>query len=523
MKKLLLTLAVLVFLLVAVWLGASWFIGLHTEKQVRQHLQASDGQHALIDYQRSLLHSRVETRLNVSQTPLGQWVDDLPLVHEVTHGPIVGLSEHGLGLFRWQTHLDKEALDESVSGLVDEAFFFEPPFLLEARADFDQVLSYQVDIPPLKADSEESGLSFFVDGLQINGQWAAQSSESPKTTFPATFKATTGALALADNEVTIAVPSLSLSQSDAGDVDEVTLEVVGASVSSTEEPEPITFNLTGHVTTEVKETDLQGEVALSLNQFSGLTYPLQQLDFTLDFSGIHQPALAEINRLQNYMQDLQVQLSVGEEEMELPEARRQLTQLDIELRDAANQLLAVLFKKALQVNKTRLNYEFKVAAEQGDIVNTAKLHYAGTNKPVVLADLVDNGVEGLIRFIRGDITLKAVAAALPIESGLLLSYPLERKGLVESGGEYRMDLRLLKSDMELNGRVIKYGELWGKFMPTSIVAAGERRIPDDVWDLVETQGLSDELIKKLESREDISAESLDILKQLQEASRVLQD
>ncbi len=523
MKKLLLTTAVLVVLLIAAWLGASWFIGLQTEKQVRQYLQATDGQHALVDYQRSLLNSRVVTRLNVSQTPLGQWVDNLPLVHEVMHGPIIWQSEPRPALLYWKTRLDQGALDESVRELVDTAFAAKPPFLAETEVDFNQIATYQLQMLPLQAASDEGKLSFALDGLQLYGQWAAQSIGTSQAVLPATFEMTTGPLALGSDEITISLPSLTVNKADSGVADEVTTQAAGVSVSFPEEPEPVLFNLAGRTTTEVNGNDVQGDIKLSLDQFSGLTYPLKQLDLKLDFSGISQPALAEINRLQNRMQDIEAQLDPGDEEMDLPEARRQMTQLDIELRDVANQLLAVLFKKALQADKTQLNYELNVMTDQGGIMHTAKLRYAGTDKPVVLADLVATGVPGLIRFIRGDIAFKIAETALPAEFDVLLSYPVEQKGLVESDGEYRMDLRLLKSDMELNGRVIEYGELWGKFMPPSMLAEDNNRIPADVWDLVETQGLSDELIRELESRDDISAESLEIFKQLQEASKVLQD
>ena len=523
MKKLLLATAILVFLLIAVWLGASWFIGLQTEKQVRQYLQATDGQHVLIDYQRSLLHSRVVTRLNVSQTPLGQWVGDLPLVHDVMHGPIIWQSEPRPGLSHWKTRLDQGALDASVSELVDMTFASKPPFLAETTVDFDQVATYRIQMPPSQAESDEENLSFALDGLQLSGQWAAQDADTSQAVLPVTFEMTTGPLALGNDEIMISLPSLSVSKADSGVADEVTAQAAGVSVSFPGEPEPMLFNFAGSTATEVDGNDLQGNIKLSLDQFSGLTYPLKQLDLKLDFSGISQPALVEINRLQNRMQDIEAQLDPGDEAMDLPEARRQLTQLDIELRDVADQLLAVLFKKALQADKTQLNYELNVVTDQGRIVKTAKLRYAGSDKPVVLDDLVETGVSGLIRFIRGDITLKMAEAALPAELGMLLAYPLERKGLIESEGEYRMALRLLKNDMELNGRVIEYGELWGKFLPPSMMAEDNSRIPPDVWDQVETQGLSDELIRELELRDDISAESLEIFKQLQEASQVLQD
>ncbi|CAA6824733.1 MAG: Unknown protein, partial [uncultured Thiotrichaceae bacterium] len=352
MKKLLLTTAVLVLLLIAVWLGAGWFIGLQTEKQVRQYLQATDGQHVLIDYQRSLLDSRVVTRLNVSQTPLGQWVDDLPLVHEVMHGPVIWQSEPRPGLSYWRTRLDQGALDASVSGLVDRVFASKPPFSAETAVDFNQVATYQVQISPLQTASDDDNLNFVLDGLQLHGRWSEQDADTSQAVLPVTFEMTTGQLSLSNDEITISLPSLSVSKADSGVADEVITQAAGVSVAFAGEPEPILFNLAGSTTTEVNGNDVQGDSKLSLDQFSGLTYPLKQLDLKLDFSGISQPALVEINRLQNRMQDIEAQLDPGDEAMDLPEARRQLTQLDIELRDVADQLLAVLFKKALQADKT---------------------------------------------------------------------------------------------------------------------------------------------------------------------------
>lgn len=522
MKKLLLTTAVLVLLLIVAWLGASWLIGLQTEKQVRQYLEDTDGQHTLVDYQRSLLSSRVVTRLNVGQTPLGQWVDTLPLVHDIMHGPVIWQSEPKPGLSHWQTRLDQGELDEHISELVDTAFASAPPFLAETHVDFNQMATYQIKMLPLQADSEEGNLSFTLDGLQLSGQWPEPATDSPQSALPTDFEVSTGQIVLSNDDITVSLPSLKMSTADSGVTDEINVDAAGMSVVFPEEPEPLLFNLTARTTTAIKDNDLQGDITLSLDQFSGLTYPLKRLDLKLNFSGVNQPALTEVNRLQNRMQDIQAQLAWGDEEMDLPEARRQMTQLDIELRDVADQLLAVLFQKALQADKTRLNYDLNIVTEQGEIVNTAKLHYAGTDQPVGLADLVESGVPGLIRFIRGDIELNVAQAVLPAELSGLLSYPLERKGFIESGDEYRMDLRLLKSDMELNGRVIEYGELMDKFMPPSMLADDSHNIPDDVWDMVEAQGLSDALIRQLELRDDISAESLEILKQLQETSQILQ-
>jgi len=520
MKKLLLKTAVLILLPLAVWLGTTWLIGFQTEEQVRQYLENTDGQHVLVDYQRSLLSAQVVTRLNVSQTPLGQWVEHLPLAHKVTHGPLLLASESIVGLSHWQSSLDRSALDEHVSQLIDSAFSSKPPFQANINVGFDQVANYQLNMSPLQMESYEDDLSLSLEKLKLSGQLTT---DVQQVESPADFEVAAGQLNLVNEGMTVSLPTLLVSKSGTGDTDKIGIEAADVSLSFPHDAVPIRFNLAGQTSTENKNDDLQGGVSLIASQFSGMTYPLKQMDFTLGFSGVHQPALLEINRLQNHMQDLEAQLGWGEEELELPEARRQQMQLGLELRDVANQLLAVVFNQALKADKTLLDYDLKLDTAEGVISKNATLVYAGVDKPVVLDDLIDNGLQGLTQFIRGDIKLSVAQAALPAELDDLLFYPLEQKGLVKSGGDYSMDLRLLKTDMELNGRVIEHDELLGKFLPPSMTADDRHQVPADVWGMIENQGLSKDLIKQLELRDDISAETMKMLRQLQETSQVLQE
>nr|CAA6830164.1 MAG: Unknown protein [uncultured Thiotrichaceae bacterium] len=518
MKKLLLTTAVLILLLMAAWLGASWFVGLQTEKQVRQYLDSTGAQHVLVDYQRSLFSAQLTTRLDVSQTPLGQWVDSLPLVHKVMHGPLLLAIKPKVGLSQWQSSLDRSELDEHVNQLVDAAFSLKAPFQINIEVGFDQVANYQLNVSPLQMESYENDLNFSLGDLNLSGRLSLDAQQAESL---AGFEMISRQLTVGNEGMAISLPALVFSKSGVAAIDKIEIEAAGISVSFPNDPALIRFNLAGQTIIENKGDDLQGGMNLTLNQFSGMNYPLNEIDFKLDFSGIYQPALPEVNRLQNRMQDIKAQLNWGEEELELPEARRQQEQLGFELRDVANQLLAVVSKQVLKVDKTLLDYDLKLDTAEGVISNNAALIYAGRDKPVVLDDLVDHGFQGLIRLVRGNITLDVAQAALPAEFDGLLSYPLEQKGLVKSGDDYSMDLRLLKSDMELNGRVIGYDELWDKFLPPSVMTNDTHQVPADVWVLIENQGLSVNLIEQLELRDDISAETMGMLRQLQETSQVL--
>lgn len=552
MRKLFFAIVGLIVLLIAVWLGASWFVGQQTEKQVRQYLDNTAGQHVLVDYRRSLFSASATTRLNVSQTLLGQWVDELQLLHEISHGPLYWrASEPTPGLSFWQSRLDQSVLDDSVKQLITEAFSAQQPFRAALEVDFNQTAQYWFELAPLNTENianPTGELTLVLDDLKLSGLQrltAAPGSvdsanstdplpgspanliaaDSPSVVIADGFQISTGQLEVSNGQASIALPELILDKTVSASAYEFTLAADEVAVTFAGAAEPVRFAMAAVADIADHETELQGRTELTLNQFSGVSYPLEKLDFKLDFSGIDKSALTEINRLQNRMQDIQAQLQSGwgEEEMDLPETRRRMTQLDIELREVANQLLAVLLKGALRAGKTRLDYDLSVTTPQGVAQSNAKLSYAGTDKTIVLDDLVTDGLAVLMRLVRGDITLQVAEELLPAELSALLAYPLQAKGLVQTDSGYRLDLRLLADDLELNGRVVEHNALWDKFMPPLPTANSDHDVPEDVWVMIEQQGLSEELLRELAQREDISAATLQMLRQLQKAARIMQE
>jgi hypothetical protein len=219
------------------------------------------------------------------------------------------------------------------------------------------------------------------------------------------------------------------------------------------------------------------------------------------------------------MQDLQAQLGWQEDDVELPEGRRQLFQLNVQLREAADQLLSVLFQQALQAGQSTLKSRLTLQTANGRIAGMTDLSYAGSKHPVVLDDLMQARLPDWLAFLRGDIEWSMAQSALPSEWAFFLSYPVQQRGLVETDGEYRMKLRLLDNDAELNGRVVEYSELPERFLPP--LAETQDDVPDDVWRIVEEQGFSDEVLRTLEQRDDVSPETLELFRQLQATTEAL--
>ncbi|MEZ5535667.1 MAG: DUF945 family protein [Thiolinea sp.] len=539
MKKLFTTTAALTVLLAGVWLGATWFIGLKTEENVRRYFGQSGGQHQLLDYKRSLLHSTAVTRLNVSQTPLGQWLDELPLTHKITHGPLSWKPSPQLGWSFWQTRLDSGALDDELRQQITAIFApdqdVSQPLSESLQGSmtlgFDQLARYQLTLAPLLIESDEEQLTISLAGAQLDGQFVPEQ-QAEQQAGAGTFDVVLNQLELSNPEIQVSLPELKFQQAaTTGDISAVTSpdegqselrwEAEDVSISFTSDPQPMRFKLSGHSATDIEAGQSSGNISLLLERFSGLRYPLQKVDFSLDYAGVNAAALTEINRLQNHMQDLQAQRSWQANDLELPEGRRQLFQLDVQLREATDQLLAVFFQKALTAETSTLNTQLVLQTENGDLESQAKLSYAGTERKIVLDDLVQGRIQDWLPLLRGDVQLSLAQAALPPELELLLFYPLQQGGLVESDGHYRMQLSLLDNEIGLNGKVLAYKALAEQFLPVADLSA-DPEVPEDVWLMVEEQGFSDELLKQLERRDDVSPEALELMRELQETTRMLQ-
>ncbi len=520
MKKLLLIMAGLCLLLVGIWLGAVWWTGLQTEQQVRQYFEQTGTQHELVSYRRSFFGATALTRHPVSQTLLGNWFNELLLEHRITHGPLNFLSKSQplqTGWSFWQTRLAVDALDEEPRQFLQDTFNAQPPLLGTVHVDLERTAHYKLELAPLSLESPIDELIISLGGLQLEGQYHPA---DPKTFFTVTLQQTV----LENRDIRLQLPGVLIrwlaenenNQPQAEQRTELRWNAEQISAFFTNVSEPIRFNASGEIHTQTAARQLSGIIRLHLDQFSGLGYPLQQVEFRVDYAGLHAAATAEIDRLQNRMQDLQAQLDWQAGDVELPEGRRQLFQLDVQLEETADQLLQVLFKQALQPEHSQLNTRIRLSTVQGDVAGEAALRYAGMRQPFTFKQLTQADLADWLPLLRGDIELTLAKAAVPDDLELFLFYPAQQQGLIEAEDSYWMQLRLLEKDTALNGRVVAYQDLAEHFWP-SVTAADA--VPEDIWSLVETQGFSEELLQQLEQRADITPATLQLLRELQQMSQ----
>lgn len=298
---------------------------------------------------------------------------------------------------------------------------------------------------------------------------------------------------------------------------EYTWEAEQVSALFNHAPQPIRFAVSGQAAIQTQANQLSGAVSVNLGQFSGLDYPLQNAEFSVDYAGLNAVAVAEIDRLQNRMQDLQAQLNWQAKDVELPEGQRQLFQLDVQLEETADQLLQVLFKQVLQPEQSQLNTRLRLNTPAGDVNGNAALSYAGTEQPFNFERLTQAGLADWLQLLRGDVELTLAKAALPDDLELLLFYPLQQQGLAETGNGYRLKLRLLAGNAVLNGRVVAYDELAERFLPLATETGAE--VPEDVWQMIEKRGFSEEILQELERRDDVPPATLEMLRELQQMSQ----
>ncbi|MGB0846555.1 MAG: DUF945 family protein [Thiolinea sp.] len=542
MRKLLVLVLMLLVLGSGTWLGAAWLIGEKTEQLVRQSLKPEGAErskesrypaHTLVEYQRTLLGAKAITRMDVRGTPLDNWLDELQFTHEIEHGPLLWDGKFDFSavrnfeyekllllLSRWHSQPDLSTLDDELKSQVLQVFASQPPLIISGTVDYEQKIAYQANIPAFKTTTPEDEQVQF-SGLHLSGQFRAEKDEKQIAEI------NIDGLEFINDEASLIFPSLHLeAQLDANESgQQITFSANEVKLYRVTEADPVIFALQGESGYRSHNDDgLQGGFQLRLNGFRGIQYPLKTVDVDLQFKGINAAGLHQVNVLQTRLQDIQAQLGWNAEDIELPEARRQQMQLELALNETVSALLDVVFTKMLQKNQSQLQYLVDIDTESGRFEQQADLVYIGSERRIILDDLVSYGWEDWLQLMRGEIKLDMAKAMLPDTLHFLLFYPLEQRALQDENEHYRMDLRLTGYDAELNGRVLAYEDLSNKFTPPMPGEAEENtpEIPAEILAMIEAQGLSNEVIQELEASDDVSADALEMLRQLKVMNEQLQ-
>lgn len=533
MKKWLWPGLAVIALLVLLWLAATWFVGFKTEQVLRQVLAPASNSngalHTLVDYQRNWFSAQAITRIDVSNTPLGNWTDEVRLRHIIRHGPLVWRSSastaasstvrQGLlpALSYWRSQLDLSMADAEYRRWLQKMFTASTPLLADSVIDYDQTINYQARLSRLDSNSDlEAYIS--LGGLQLSGQL------NPRSTSPQLIKLQATALNAGSADTQLTLPELALhwQLDDTAHQLSFTADQVLLQIAETEGP--ISFTLAGQTDYVSKGKDVQGQLNLQLDDFSAARYPINAVALTADFGGINAIGLQWFKQLQRRLQDKQAQIGWFEEEIEVPESRRAIRQLGIEAQVIADELLQVLFHKMLQREQSQLSYTLDVTSQLGKLRQNAALTYAGTERTMLLHKVIGYDVADWLQLVQGRIQLTMDQNMVPAELRPMLNYPLQKQAVLAVDEQYTMDLSLTGYDAELNGKVYAYEHLAERINPalSALFQRPDTSVPADIMSRIETHGLTDEVLQALERDDTVSAETLELLRQLKAMNDELQ-
>jgi len=192
MKKISLALLILA-VLAAAWLGASWYTGTHLQAQAddaltrinthlanSKQLAALDIQIKQLSYQRGLLssHARYATASNrLGQAPLGEI--DITL----SHGPFPLAALQSGNLMPQQARMHIEWLtpaDSPLKKISDAIMNGKPPLVMDIGCSYGKHCTFTGGMPAIKADLGANAKLAF-DGIQIRADVDYQSDTDYKT------------------------------------------------------------------------------------------------------------------------------------------------------------------------------------------------------------------------------------------------------------------------------------------------------------------------------------------------------
>ncbi|MEZ5448441.1 MAG: DUF945 family protein [Thiolinea sp.] len=383
---------ILLVVVLAAWAGAGWWIGQQTEQALRQQLTQFNPAQTLVSYERSLLGARAVTRLQVSNVLLKRWLDEVQLVHDIRHGPLIWGGKPVFAFVQWTTRVDQDSLDAETRTALAAAFNDQEPLLAEGTVGFDRQVHIDAQVHPLELALEDSGARLKLDGLEINAQLDPASQRGP-------LQITGGAVEWSDPDMSITAPALQL-EGELGNAGELAgmgrfqLKTRDLAVRVAGATEAMMADIDLQVDASQQAGNLQGKLQLLLDKVRGNPAGIRQFDLALDYAGFNAGGLQILAGLQSRIQELQAQLDWGEDDTELPEGRQQQMQLMMQVQEASARLLETLFNQVLVADQSRVQANSKLTLEQGVVDARADLNYHGTGKPVNFDDLLLQGPKG---------------------------------------------------------------------------------------------------------------------------------
>lgn len=535
MKKLVLV-VILLLLLGTLWGGASWFIGEETEKLVKQQVEQSKEKLApygmkyeLVSYDKTFMGATAVTKLVLPESMATEGAADVQFLSEIQHGPILrGEKGVGLGSSRWKVTLDESALpDAEVKEKLKEVFADKPPFVAYADMGFAGAdVNYDVVINPAKLEQDSNTLNFA--GANMTGTSNAQTGVGP-------FKVVMNTLNIKDPDVDIKVPAINVD----GDitaligssmVGSLNMQAKEISVTPILTGEAVTFDVDLKSDSAVAGDDLKGTSNIVVNNVKGAEDSLKSLKWDMSYAGFSIAGLEKVQALNSDVQSLQAQLlfNANNDESEMPEGEKQMEETLVQIQEKQMEMLNLFFSDVLQAKKTNLTQNVVVNNKNGDVKLDLDLTYQGADEPLTLDTLALLGPEKMAALLKGDVAMTADKAILPpMMAAMFLAQPLEQKIVLEDDKQYSFKLKLKEDGLELNDQAMSVMELMMKFAPQPMGNAGANEgleqdgalgldLPEDMMKTIEEEGLTPEIMQMIEESDDVSPETKEMLKQLQQ-------
>lgn len=521
MKKL--AFAAIPLALLAAWGGVTWYISSTSEDVIRQYLEAQNQHTAasgirqeLVSYEKGLFRSKAITKVVLE----GITDDGLQLTNRITHGPLLfgGKSLFAVGMAKVDTELDLEALSAELRESLKTAFAGKPPAEATTIIGFGGGSTYNVTVNPFKID--DNGVQFSMDALQFNGDATAD--------MTGKFAASGGKFTAKSPNGSASIPGLKMDGNITGFVagqmlGTLNLDMPGIHIEAAGTTVPTRFDLKLHNHSEVQNDLVSGKLDLQANNIQGVddTFTKLQLDMRVD--GLALEGLQEIQKLQTELQTAQGKLDWSPEALETPEGQQQQEAFARQIEEMGGKVVETLFNKTLQADKSRIQLTLQGEGNKGKLNGNIDLTYTGQGKPD-LAALANYTADDWGKLLKGKLSLDADKGILPEGTEMALM-PAQEQGFLKLDGNKITSLIELQGEtVNINGKQMRFGELFQGLgapsspIPNATEGAGENSlgIPPDLMKKLEEEGPTPELIQLLEESDDVSPETVEMIKQLQQ-------
>lgn len=527
MKKLLGFLLFLSILALAIWGGATWFIGQETEKQLRHHIASSNAANQglakmeLVDYKTtSFMEAQATTKITTGVPFIDDILADANIITKIKHGPAI-LTDSGVEFTasKWTSHIDLDSLDEEVTGYITELFGDKNPLLAETLIGFDQKAHYTLTMPAL---SQEGTANFAIDGLAITGTQSLQDKTGLATL-------TIGEMHLQDDSLEAIIPSITANLDIQGFIGS---QILGSSKISAPaiklkpaSGDEIRFDLSAETVTQQKDDEIDGTMTFIANNITEPSNTVELVNYDINYQGLSASGLDELSNIEAELNNLQSQLLWNMDATENPEGQDKMMALIEKMQQTTQQMIKVLFDKVLIATKSQINQSLKLSGGKGVSMLDTEFIYTGNKdkQPVDVDKLMLGDLTGLLQIIAGTIAIDIDKSMLPPEISMIVGMGVAQGIAKDENNKFSLHTSLTDGEITLNGETMSFEEFVAKFSPEMPSAVDNPNsslaLPADIEKRIQEEGLTPEILQDLAESDDVDPE---VLKQLEELNRMME-